>query len=63
MEIKQDKTNFTKIDEQIIAKIIQAIKELKYGCVQIVIHNSEIVQIEKTEKMRFEKKDGCMRCK
>ncbi|HCJ67776.1 MAG TPA: DUF2292 domain-containing protein [Elusimicrobia bacterium] len=61
MEIKQDKTNFTKIDEQMVAKIVQAIQSVRYGCIQIVIHNSEIVQIEKTEKMRFEK--NCMKCK
>jgi len=61
MEIKQDKKTLTKIDEPIIEKIVQAIQSIKYGCVQIVIHNSEVVQIEKTEKMRFDK--NCMRCK
>jgi len=61
MEIKQDKKTLTKIDEPIIEKIVQAIQSIKYVCVQIVIHNSEVVQIEKTEKMRFDK--NCMRCK
>lgn len=62
METKQDKRTLTKIDEQMIEKIVQAIHSIRYGCVQIVIHNSEVVQIEKTEKMRFDK-NGCMRCK
>lgn len=62
MDIKLDKTVFFKIDEQTLAKIIQTVQSVRYGCVQIVIHNSKIVQIEKTEKMRFEK-DSLMPCK
>jgi hypothetical protein len=38
---------------ELLMEVIKAIKGIKYGCVQIVIHNSKVVQIEKTEKMRM----------
>jgi len=34
--------------------ILEAIRSLKYGAVEILIHDSRVVQIEKTEKTRFE---------
>ena len=34
-------------------EIVKAIHEINYGEVVIAIHNSEIVQIEKKEKKRF----------
>ena len=33
--------------------IIEAIRGIKYGAVEVVIHDSKIVQVEKTEKTRF----------
>ncbi len=47
--MKQIKDNNSKI----FAEILGAIKEIKYGEVVIVIHDSKIVQIEKKEKKRF----------
>ena len=44
-------------DEMIIPHIMQAVKSIRYGYVQIVIQNSKIVQIEKTEKFRFDKEN------
>lgn len=35
-------------------EILAAVKAIKYGTVLIVIHNSEVVQIESTNKKRFE---------
>jgi hypothetical protein len=34
--------------------ILEAIRDIKYGAVEILIHDSRIVQVEKTEKLRFE---------
>ncbi len=31
-----------------------SVKTLQFGVVQIVVHNSKVVQIEKTEKLRLE---------
>jgi len=34
--------------------ILEAIRGIKYGAVQVLVHDSRIVQVEKTEKLRFE---------
>ncbi len=34
--------------------ILDAISQIKYGAVEILIHDSRIVQIEKSEKVRFD---------
>ena len=34
--------------------IINTIKGIQFGSVEITIHNSQIVQVEKTEKRRFD---------
>ncbi|ESQ80615.1 YezD family protein [Asticcacaulis sp. YBE204] len=36
--------------------ILSAIGQIRYGSVEVVIHDSRIVQIEKSEKVRFETK-------
>ena len=41
-------------DAQVLERIIRAIREIDYGSVEIVIHNSRIVQIERKEKFRFD---------
>ncbi len=35
-------------------KILFALKGIRYGSVEIVIHDSRIVQIERKEKVRFD---------
>jgi len=34
--------------------ILQAIGQIRYGSVEVIIHDSRVVQIEKSEKVRFE---------
>ena len=41
-------------NEQAEQHILEAIRSLKYGAVEIMVHDSRIVQVEKTEKVRFE---------
>jgi len=36
-------------------EVIQALRKTKFGAIEITIHNSEIVQIERKEKIRFDK--------
>jgi hypothetical protein len=36
-------------------KILEAIKSIRYGSVEVVVHDSHVVQIEKKEKVRLEK--------
>jgi hypothetical protein len=39
-----------------IKQILKDLKKIKYGSVEIIVHNGEIIQIEKKEKIRIEKK-------
>jgi hypothetical protein len=36
-------------------EILQAVKSLRYGSVEIIIHDSKVVQIERKEKIRLDK--------
>lgn len=38
-----------------IARILNDLKKIKFGSIEIVVHNGEIIQIEKKEKIRLEK--------
>jgi hypothetical protein len=38
-----------------IKDILKDLKKIKYGSVEIIVHNGQIVQIEKKENIRFEK--------
>jgi hypothetical protein len=38
---------------QVVRMILRAIREIRYGSVQIVIQDSKVVQIEKVEKIRL----------
>jgi hypothetical protein len=40
--------------KQIEQHLLEAIRGIKYGSVEVVIHDSRVVQIERTEKTRFE---------
>ena len=35
-------------------EILQAVRSIKYGTVLVVVQNSEVVQIESTNKRRFD---------
>lgn len=52
MGLKQDQKNI--VNDAIIKDVIEAVNNLKYGHIHITVHNSKIVQIEKTEKVRFD---------
>ncbi len=43
-------------DPDFLKHLSDAIKKIRFGSIEIVIHDSRIVQIEKREKIRFEKK-------
>ncbi|MCM3271343.1 YezD family protein [Paenibacillus elgii] len=42
------------VDELWTKRILQSVNGLEYGTVQIVVHDGRIVQIERTERKRFE---------
>ena len=37
-----------------LAVVAEKVKTIRYGVVQIVVHDSKIMQIERTERTRFE---------
>ena len=41
-------------NQDIAHRILLAIKDLRFGSVEIVIHNSKVVQIERKEKIRID---------
>ena len=42
------------MEDKAIQKIKEAVDKIRYGAVEIVIHDSRIVQIEAREKIRFD---------
>ena len=39
---------------QLTQKIFRALQEIRYGSLEIIIHDSRIVQIERREKIRID---------
>lgn len=37
---------------EVVAQIVQALKGLRYGAVEIVVHDGNVTQIERREKVR-----------
>ncbi|OUM86817.1 MAG: DUF2292 domain-containing protein [Bacillus thermozeamaize] len=42
-----------KIDQEWLERIIRSLEGLEYGSVQIIVHDSQITQIERLEKFRY----------
>ena len=43
------------LPEAVQSKIISAVREIRFGAVEIVIHDGRVVQIERKEKVRFDR--------
>lgn len=43
----------SQITGDVEARILEALRAIRYGSVEIVIHDSKVVQIELREKVRF----------
>jgi len=43
-------------DSEIEREILNTLHRIRYGSVEITIHDSKVVQVERTEKVRFDKK-------
>ncbi len=41
-----------------LAVVAEKVKSMRYGVVQIVVHDSKVVQIERTERTRFDVPNG-----
>ena len=40
---------------QLMQQILRALQEIRYGSVEIVIHDAKVVQIERKEKIRIDR--------
>lgn len=50
IEERQDATGG---DELPVEQIVAAVRSIKYGYVQVIVQDSRVVQIDKTEKIRL----------
>ena len=56
MSVTQAKTSSDYDEKRDWLEIVrQQVGSLRYGVVQIIIHDSQVTQIEKTERMRLDK--------
>lgn len=47
-------TNSLGVDERVQQRILDALKGLRFGSVEVVIHDGKVVQIERREKVRID---------
>jgi hypothetical protein len=46
------------MNDSLFRELAAALEGLRYGSVEIVVHDSRVVQIERREKMRFSPEPG-----
>ena len=54
MAVEQNAQRTGNKDVQWLALVRQQVESLRYGVVQIVVHDARVTQIERTEKLRLE---------
>jgi len=54
MSTQQQEIQRQQHNQDIANKILLAIKDLRFGSVEVVIHDSKVVQIERKEKIRID---------
>ena len=57
MEMVQDTADFKESEKKLLLQILKALRSIHYGYIQITVQDSKVVQIDKTEKIRFDKED------
>ena len=59
MSVIQPKTTVSNpSDAKWLELVVQHVKSLRYGVVEIVVHDSRVIQIEKTERVRLDKPES-----
>jgi hypothetical protein len=53
----RETVEFKESEKKLLCQILKALRSIRYGYVQIVVQDSKIVQIDKTEKIRLDKED------
>jgi hypothetical protein len=42
-------------DPKVVSEVLRAIRHIRFGSVEILIHDAKVVQIERKEKMRLDR--------
>ena len=50
--VSYNASNLTEVERQILSSL----QQIRFGSLEIVIHDSRVVQIERSEKLRFDAK-------
>jgi hypothetical protein len=45
--------NTAQVTDEIIQELVHAIEQLRYGSVEVTVHDGRVTQIERREKVRF----------
>lgn len=45
----------TSLDEETAARILSAIRSLRYGAVEVTVHDARVVQIDRKERIRVDR--------
>lgn len=53
----QDIADFKENEKKLLLQILKALRSIRYGYVQIIVQDSKVVQIDKTEKIRLNRED------
>ena len=53
----RETVEFKESEKKLLFQILKALRSIRYGYVQIIVQDSRIVQIDKTEKIRLDKED------
>lgn len=57
----QEIADFKESEKKLLQQILKAVRSIRYGYVQIIVQDSKVVQIDKTEKIRLDKEDFLIR--
>ena len=48
-----DGIKLTQEEEEVLGKVLDALRQIKFGYIQITIQDNRVVQIDRTEKQRL----------
>jgi len=57
-ELKNKPLESGREDAKWLDLVVQQVRSLRFGVVEIIVHDSRVIQIEKTEKLRLDKPPG-----
>ena len=56
MTLEKSKPGQTQMKVEMVNQIISILQGIRFGSVEIIIHDGKVVQIERKEKLRFDSK-------